>query len=62
MRSRLIFTLATILMFSAVLAPTSNTKSDIKNMNKSPCFEEDVYACQASGGTFDWRHCTCWYW
>ena len=61
MRSRLTFTLAAILMLTAILAPTSNTKS-LKDMNKSPCFEEDVYACQASGGTFDWRHCTCWYW
>ncbi len=38
------------------------SKGTVKTYNKSPCFEEDVYACQASGGTFNWRHCTCEYW
>ena len=42
--------------------PRSTDKGTVKAYNKSPCFEEDVYACQASGGRFNWSHCTCEYW
>jgi hypothetical protein len=35
------------------------SKGGVKLLNKSPCLYEDVYECQASGGTFNWSHCTC---
>jgi hypothetical protein len=68
MRWTLIFTLTSALVFSAMFTPPSETvggletvvgKGDTVLENKSPCLEEDVYACQASGGTFNWSHCTC---
>ncbi|HEX8131174.1 MAG TPA: hypothetical protein VF527_18895 [Pyrinomonadaceae bacterium] len=39
-----------------------NGKGAVKAYNKSPCFEEDVYACQAEGGRFNWSHCYCERW
>jgi hypothetical protein len=43
-------------------SPKGGGKGDVKAYNKSPCLDENVYACQASGGRFNWRHCTCEYW
>jgi len=40
-------------------AGNEKSKGGVQPLNKSPCLEEDVYACQASGGTFNWSHCTC---
>ena len=53
------FVLTGILVLSSLVGPVDDGNSA---ENKSPCFEEDVYACQASGGTFNWSHCTCEYW
>lgn len=54
----LTFVLTSILVFSSLVAPTDGGDGG-GALNKSPCFEEEVYACQASGGTFNWSHCTC---
>jgi hypothetical protein len=64
--------ISTLLIFSLLdqsgsyrLPKGSNKGSDkgtVKTYNKSPCFEEDVYACQAEGGRFNWSHCTCERW
>ncbi|HEX8458257.1 MAG TPA: hypothetical protein VF656_13225 [Pyrinomonadaceae bacterium] len=37
-------------------------KGTVKAYNKSPCFQEEVQECQASGGRFNWSHCTCEWW
>jgi hypothetical protein len=34
-------------------------KGTIEAYNKSPCLQEEVYECQASGGRFNWSHCIC---
>jgi len=48
--------------FKAARPSKGGEKGTVKAYNKSPCLEEDVYACQAEGGTFNWRHCTCERW
>jgi hypothetical protein len=47
---------ATLVFSSLLMAGDSEREA----YNKSPCFEEDVYACHASGGTFNWSHCMCY--
>ncbi|HEV2799362.1 MAG TPA: hypothetical protein VGW12_02635 [Pyrinomonadaceae bacterium] len=37
-------------------------KGAVEAYNKSPCFPEEVQECQASGGTFNWKNCTCQWW
>lgn len=58
-----IFTIMAVglLVFSSLVAPVSTKprRDDPRPLNMSPCLPEDVQACQASGGTFDWRHCFC---
>lgn len=59
----------TVLAVSILVLTTLVAPAPIKGLNvnspqadnMSPCFPEEVQACQASGGTFDWRHCMCWY-
>ncbi len=54
--------LTAIVALSSLLGPASDAGAGHDNPtpnNMSPCLPEDVNACQASGGTFNWRHCTC---
>ena len=59
--------ISTLLIFSALDQGNSYTsskgdgKDTVEIFNKSPCFEEEVYECQAGGGTFDWKSCMCFY-
>lgn len=69
MNFALAFTFTTLLVLSSLLFPATNAPNATAGKgrptvleNKSPCFEEEVYACQAGGGTFNWSHCTCEYW
>jgi hypothetical protein len=60
--------ISTLLIFSlfdqggSYKSPKENGKGTVKAYNKSPCFEEDVYACQAEGGRYNWSHCYCERW
>ena len=42
-------------------SPKGSGKDTVKTYNKSPCLREEVLECQASGGRFNWSHCTCEY-
>ena len=55
-----------LLVLSSLVGPAStsgNRRGDEppQPQNMSPCLPEDVEACHASGGTFNWSHCYCSY-
>ena len=63
------FTFTSLLVLSSLFFPARNVPATATSKNrptvlenKSPCLPEDVYECQAGGGTFNWSHCTCQYW
>ncbi|HZH89073.1 MAG TPA: hypothetical protein VEX70_00495 [Pyrinomonadaceae bacterium] len=62
--------ISTLLIFSIFGQQNSSYRSpkggggegQVEAYNKSPCLNEEVYECQASGGRFNWKSCTCEYW
>ena len=53
---KLIAITALVLTFAS---QSPNGKIDKDPNNKSPCDMDEVVACQAQGGTWDWKHCFC---